>query len=36
MSSAPIHDIDLATFNIDPYPVLDLLRNNSQLPTCRS
>ena len=28
MSSAPIHDIDLATFNIDPYPVLDLLRNN--------
>ena len=28
MSSAPIQDIDLATFNFDPYPVLDLLRNN--------
>ena len=28
MSSAPIQDIDLATFNFDPYPVLELLRNN--------
>lgn len=28
MSSAPIQDIDLATFNFDPYPVLDFLRNN--------
>jgi hypothetical protein len=28
MSSAPIQDIDLATFNFDPYPVLNFLRNN--------
>ena len=28
MSSAPIQDIDLATFSFDPYPVLDFLRNN--------
>jgi hypothetical protein len=28
MSSAPIQDIDLATFSFDPYPILDLLRNN--------